>query len=399
MYTLVVNAGSSSVKFTCFGPGPDEVLAQGMVERIGLDGTRLHYQPRAGEALHQPVDTNHTGQALRALVERLTDARHGVLDSPDQVAVVAHRVVHGGEKINQPVIIDEAVKAVIREHFALAPLHNPPNLAGIEAAQEVFPDAVQVGVFDTAFHRTLPAKAYLYALPRRLYEDYRIRRYGFHGISHQYVSRIAAKMLGREPAEVNLVTCHLGNGCSITAVQGGRSVDTSMGFTPLEGLVMGTRTGDLDPAIVIHLVDHHGMSLDQVKDLLNKQSGLLGLSGGRSSDLRDIATACQQGDATAQSALEVFCYRIKKYLGAYAAAMGSVDAVVFTGGIGENSPLVRQMALEGLAGLGITLDHERNQAPANGARAVHAASSLVSLLVVPTNEEKEMAGQARSLLP
>ncbi len=399
MHTLVVNAGSSSVKFTCFGPGPDEVLAQGMVERIGLDGTTLHYQPRVGEALHQPVDTNHTGQALRALVERLTDTRHGSLDSPDQVAVVAHRVVHGGEKINQPVIIDEAVKAVIREHFALAPLHNPPNLAGIEAAQEVFPGAVQVGVFDTAFHRTLPAKAYLYALPRRLYEDYRIRRYGFHGISHQYVSRIAAEMLGRQPAEVNLVTCHLGNGCSITAVQGGRSVDTSMGFTPLEGLVMGTRTGDLDPAIVIHLMDHHGMSLDQVKDLLNKQSGLLGLSGGRSSDMRDIAAACQQGDATAQGALEVFCYRIKKYLGAYAAAMGSVDAVVFTGGIGENSPLVRQMALEGLAGLGIVLDHEPNQAPATGARAIHAASSLVSLLVVPTNEEKEMAGQARSLLP
>ena len=398
MNIIVVNAGSSSVKLTFFGPTVDTVMATGMVERIGLSGTLLHYQAGDREPLKIPVNIGNTTEAVAALARHLVDPRVGCLNSLEEIQAVGHRVVHGGEKLNQPMVIDTKVKAVIREYFDLAPLHNPPNLEGIEAAEAAFPEAVHVGIFDTAFHSTIPAQAYMYALPLDLYREDKIRRYGFHGISHQNVSRNTAEFLNRRPEDLNLITCHLGNGCSITAVKGGRSVDTSMGLTPLEGLVMGTRCGDMDPAIVLHLMEHKGLTLPQVKNILNKKSGLLGLSGGKLSDLRDIIHAMEQGDDAARNALEVFCYRIKKYIGAYMAAMGRVDAVVFTAGIGENAPLVREKTLAGLSPLGITVDPNRNRAQRSETREISPPRNPVKVLVVPTREEREIAGQVAAVL-
>ena len=398
MNIIVVNAGSSSVKLTFFGPTVDTVMATGMVERIGLSGTLLHYQAGDREPLKIPVNIGNTTEAVAALARHLVDPRVGCLNSLEEIQAVGHRVVHGGEKLNQPMVIDTKVKAVIREYFDLTPLHNPPNLEGIEAAEAAFPEAVHVGIFDTAFHSTIPAQAYMYALPLDLYREDKIRRYGFHGISHQNVSRNTAEFLNRRPEDLNLITCHLGNGCSITAVKGGRSVDTSMGLTPLEGLVMGTRCGDMDPAIVLHLMEHKGLTLPQVKNILNKKSGLLGLSGGKLSDLRDIIHAMEQGDDAARNALEVFCYRIKKYIGAYMAAMGRVDAVVFTAGIGENAPLVREKTLAGLSPLGITVDPNRNRAQRSETREISPPRNPVKVLVVPTREEREIAGQVAAVL-
>ncbi len=373
-------------------------MAAGVVERIGLNGTLLHYRAGEREPVEKPVKIRNTAEAVSVLARHLVDPRAGCLNSLEEVQAVGHRVVHGGEKLNQPMVINAAVKEVIREYFDLAPLHNPPNLEGIEAAETAFPQAVHVGIFDTAFHSTIPAHAFMYALPLELYRNDKIRRYGFHGISHRNVSLEAARFLDRTPEELNLITCHLGNGCSITAVQGGLSLDTSMGLTPLEGLVMGTRCGDLDPAIVLHLMEHNGLTLPQVRNILNKKSGLLGLSGGKLSDLRDIIDAMEQGDDAARNALEVFCYRIKKYIGAYIAAMGRVDAVVFTAGIGENSPLVREKTVAGLSRLGITVDRDRNQARSSKAREISAPDSPVKVLVVPTREEREIAGQVMAVL-
>ena len=398
MNIIVVNAGSSSVKLTCYGPTVDSVMATGMVERIGLSGTLLHFKAGDLEPVRTPVNIQNTADAVSALARHLVDPPMGCLNSLEEIRAVGHRVVHGGEKLNQPMVIDTKVKAVIREYFDLAPLHNPPNLEGIEASETAFPKAVQVGIFDTAFHSTIPAHAFMYALPLDLYHEDKIRRYGFHGISHQNVSRTAALFLNRPPEDLNLITCHLGNGCSITAVKGGRSLDTSMGLTPLEGLVMGTRCGDLDPAIVLHLMEHKGLTLSQVKKILNKKSGLLGLSGGKLSDLRDIIDAMDQGDDAARNALEVFCYRIRKYIGAYMAALGHVDAVVFTAGIGENSPLVREKTVVGLNRLGIAIDHDRNQARSSKAREISVPDSPVKVLVVPTREEREIAGQVMAVL-
>ena len=398
MHILVFNAGSSSVKFTCFGPQPDHVLAEGMVERIGLEGTMLHYEPAGGEKIQQAVQLRTTGEAAEALARCLIDPNHGCLESLEQVQAVGHRVVHGGEKISQPVVINKWVKEVVREYFELAPLHNPPNLEAIEAAEAMFPQAVQVGVFDTAFHTSIPPEAYLYALPLELYQEAKIRRYGFHGISHQYVSRAAAQYLQMEPSRFTGIICHLGNGCSVTAVKDGQSLDTSMGLTPLEGLVMGTRCGDLDPAIVLHLMEHRGLSLQETNSLLNQQSGLLGLTGGKASDLRDIIQAGQQGDANARAAVQVFCYRLRKYIGAYSVALGRVDAVAFTAGIGENSPLIRRLVLQDMDILGIKLDDRRNQAAGKGIKEIHSGDSTVKLLVVPTQEEREILGQVLSVL-
>ena len=398
MFIIVVNAGSSSVKLTCFGPTVDSVMATGMVERIGLNGTLLHYHDGHRKPVQESVKIANTTEAVEYLARCLVDPETGCLNSLEEVRAVGHRVVHGGEKLNQPMVIDAPVKEVIREYFELAPLHNPPNLEGIEAAEAAFSRAMQVGIFDTAFHSTIPAHAYTYALPLELYLNDKIRRYGFHGISHQNVSRAAARFLGRPPEKLNLITCHLGNGCSITAVKGGLSVDTSMGLTPLEGLVMGTRCGDLDPAIVLHLMEHKALTLTEVRDILNKKSGLLGLTGGKSSDLRDIIDAMDRGDEKARNALEVFCYRIRKYIGAYMAAMGGVDAVVFTAGIGENSPLVREKTLAGLSRLGITVDKDKNRAPASEAREISGPGSAVKVLVVPTREEREIAGQVVAVL-
>jgi acetate kinase len=401
MAILVINAGSSSVKFTIFGPDGKTVQAAGIVERIGIDGTRLKYRSRKGRNLDQLVPVANADQAVGTILAALTHKAHGVIGSIQEIVAVGHRVVHGGESLTQPTVIDDRVKSVISEYCRLAPLHNPPNLAGIEAGERHIPDAVQVAVFDTAFHATIPPHAFLYGLPRRFYTQDRIRRYGFHGISHQYVSEEAARFLHLPVEGLRMVTCHLGNGCSMTAVKGGRSIDTSMGFTPLEGLVMGTRCGDIDPAAVLHLMEHHHLGPAAMNDLLNKQSGLLALAGIGSNDLRDVISAADGGNPEAAVALDIFCYRIRKYIGAFAAAMGGLEVLVFTAGIGENSPEVRRRVCAGMEaadGFGIVLDPQKNALASNQARAVQAETSRVKILVVPTNEELEIARETLRIL-
>lgn len=402
MKILVINAGSSSVKFTAFNIGEYQVLANGIVERIGLTGTRLKYHRSGGEApVEKEVQVEDTRTAVGLITEHLTDGGIGVIKSVDEIGAVGHRVVHGGEKMTQPVIIDEEAKEVIKECFELAPLHNPHNLRGILACEEHFPEVPQVAVFDTAFHATIPEHAYLYGIPYKFYRDNKIRRYGFHGVSHKYVSTEAAKMLEKHLSETKIITCHLGNGCSITAVDGGKSVDTSMGFTPLEGLIMGTRCGDIDPAIVFYLMEYGHLNPDQVNRMLNTQSGLLGLAEIESSDLRDILQAMENGNKQAKSAVLAFVYRIKKYIGAYAAALGSVDAVVFTGGIGENSPLVRQLALGGLDSgelFCVAVDPIKNANTNGKACEIQSEDSRIRVLLVPTNEELEIARQTWQVL-
>ncbi len=401
MKILVINAGSSSVKFTLFDIEDYKVLATGIVERIGLAGTGLKYKRSDQATVEKEVQVKDTRAAVGLITKHLIDDRHGVIGDVHEIGAVGHRVVHGGEKITQPVIINDEVKEVITECFELAPLHNPPNLKGIEACEEHFPDAPQVAVFDTAFHATIPEHAYLYGLPYKLYRENKIRRYGFHGVSHKYVSTEAAKFLRRSLPDTKIITCHLGNGCSVTAVDGGKSIDTSMGFTPLEGLIMGTRCGDLDPAIVFYLMEYMNLNHDQINRLLNTQSGLLGLAEIGSSDLRDILHAMENGNERAKSAVLAFVYRIKKYIGAYAAVLGSVDAVVFTGGIGENSPLVRQLAFQGLESgkiFGALVDPIKN-ASANGKICeIQTIDSRIHILLVPTNEELEIARQTWQVL-
>jgi acetate kinase len=365
---LVLNTGSSSIKYQVLEMDGRTVLADGLLERIGEQGGTV------------------------------ADHREGfgrVLDSLDDLtrdlAGIGHRVVHGGERFSAPALIDDQAIEAIRDLIPLAPLHNPSNLAGIELAMAAFPGVPQVAVFDTAFHRTIPPHAYRYALPEALARRLRIRRYGFHGTSHAYVSRTAAAHLGKPPAEVNLITMHLGNGASMAAVAGGRCIDTSMGLTPLEGLVMGTRSGDLDPAIVFYLHREAGLSLDEIDALLNRQSGLKGLTG--VNDVRQVEQRAAAGDAAAAGALDLYCYRILKYIGAYAVALGRVDALVFTAGVGENSDLVRARVCKGLESFGVRLDTDRNAARSARARTVSSADSAVAVLIVPTNEELEIAEQ------
>jgi acetate kinase len=320
------------------------------------------------------------------------------MNSLKEIVAVGHRVVHGGEKITAPALIDGRVKEVIRDCFEIAPLHNPPNMEGILACEEVFPGTPQVGVFDTAFHATMPPSAYLYALPFELYQKDRLRRYGFHGTSHKYVSQEAARLLNRDKDDLKIITCHLGNGSSIAAVKAGRCVDTSMGFTPLEGLIMGTRCGDLDPAIIFYLMERKRMSVAEVNEMLNRKSGLLGLAGIGSSDLRDVEQKMLAGHAQARAAFEAFCYRIRKYVGAYTAAMGGVDAIVFTAGIGENSERVRAAVCSGLQGMGIALDPERNASRNGSAADISSPESRVKILIVPTNEELQIARETIEVL-
>jgi acetate kinase len=401
MAILVINAGSSSVKFTLFNADGKTVQASGIVERIGFDGTRLKYRSREGRNLDHPVPVADADQAVDTILAALTHQDHGVIDSIQEIAAVGHRVVHGGEHLTHPTFIDDSVKSIISECCRLAPLHNPPNLAGIEAGERHIPNAVQVAVFDTAFHATLPRHAFLYGIPLRFYTENHIRRYGFHGISHKYVSEEAARFLDLPVDGLRMITCHLGNGCSMTAVKGGRSIDTSMGFTPLEGLVMGTRCGDIDPAAVLHLMEHHRLSPAAVNGLLNKESGILALAGIGSNDLRDVIAAAEGGHPEAAVALDIFCYRIRKYIGAFAAAMGGLEVLVFTAGIGENSPEVRRRVCAGLedsGGFGIVLDPSKNAAVSSQPRAIQAASSRVRILVVPTNEELEIARETLQLL-
>jgi acetate kinase len=369
-----------------------KVLASGLVERIGEAGARLTHRPGDGQPLVVEDRVADHSEGFERIFRAFDEAGEPIGD----LAGIGHRVVHGGDRLTAPTLLDDAAIAAIADQAPLAPLHNPSNLLGIRIAMASFPDTPQVAVFDTAFHQTMPPRAWRYALPRELADELRIRRYGFHGTSHAYVSRKAAEHLGRPAAELNLITLHLGNGASVAAVAGGRCIDTSMGLTPLEGLVMGTRSGDLDPAVVFYLHREAGLSVDDIDDLLNKRSGMLGLAG--ANDMREVERRAADGDQAAAEALEVYCYRIRKYVGAYAAALGRLDALVFTAGIGENSDGVRAGVCAGLEGLGVTLDPDRNRARSGRPRTISADDAPVAVLVVPTNEELEIAEQTLAVV-
>ncbi len=390
MNILVVNCGSSTVKYQLFRMEDEdrhEVLAKGIVERIGIPGSRLECNHSGTLHIEERSVPNHR-VALEWVVQVLTGGETRVLGSIKEIEAVGHRVVHGGEKFTGSVVIDEEVLQVIRACADLAPLHNPPNILGIEACRDLMPEVPQVAVFDTAFHGTLPEYAYIYAIPYEYYEKYRIRRYGFHGTSHRYVTERAAKMMGRDVKELRLITCHMGSGVSFTAVLHGKSIDTSMGFTPLEGLVMGTRCGDIDPAIVFSLMKKEGLSAEQVEEILNKRSGVLGISG-ISSDTRDIEDAAPHNHR-ARLTLEVIAYRAKKYIGAYYAILGGLDGLVFTAGIGENSSYIRKSICTGLEHLGIFIDDERNTVRRKEA-FISRDDSPVKVMVIPTDEELMIA--------
>jgi acetate kinase len=389
---LVVNTGSSSIKYQLFEMAGQKVLASGLVERIGEAGSRLTH--RAGDA--EPLVVEDRVADHSEGFERVFGAFETGGEPIGELAGIGHRVVHGGDRLTAPTLIDDAAIAAIADQVPLAPLHNPSNLLGIRIAMASFPQTPQVAVFDTAFHQTMPPRAWRYALPADLAAELRIRRYGFHGTSHAYVSRKAAEHLGRPAAELNLITLHLGNGASAAAVAGGRCIDTSMGLTPLEGLVMGTRSGDLDPAVVFYLHREAGLSVDDIDDLLNKRSGMLGLAG--ANDMREVARLVGEGDQAAAEALDVYCYRIRKYVGAYVAALGRLDALVFTAGIGENNDAVRAGVCQGLEGLGIALDPRRNRARSGRPRTISADDAAVPVLVVPTNEELEIAEQTLAVV-
>lgn len=396
MKVLVINCGSSSLKYQLINMENEEVLAKGICERIGIEGSFLKHQPGEGDkvTIEKPMPT-HT-EAIQSVVEALTDSNHGVIKNMSEINAVGHRVVHAGEKFATSVIINDAVEAALNECIELAPLHNPPNIIGIEACKKIMPGVPMVGVFDTAFHQTMPKEAYIYALPYETYEKYKVRRYGFHGTSHKFVSEAAAEFLGKPLSELKIVTCHLGNGASIAAVKNGKSIDTSMGFTPLEGLVMGTRSGDLDPAIVTFLQDKENLTSEGVNNLLNKKSGVLGISK-LSSDFRDIEQAAEKGDKNAQLALDVYTYRVKKYIGSYIAAMNGADVIVFTAGLGENSASTREAICKDMDFLGIKIDPVRNNVRGKLAE-VSAEGSRVKVLVVPTNEELMIARDTKALL-
>lgn len=394
---LVINSGSSSVKYQLLDMADGRRLAGGLAERIGEGAGRLVHTLDRGarpQRREQHLAFADHAAALKAAGEALRADGLG-LDSPD-LAAVGHRVVHGGTRFTAPTLIDDAVLEEVRALTPLAPLHNPANLTGIEVARSLRPDLPQVAVFDTAFHATLPEAAARYAIDRAVADRHGVRRYGFHGTSHQFVSRRAAALLGREPAEVNVIVLHLGNGASASAVAGGVCVETSMGLTPLEGLVMGTRSGDLDPAVVFHLHRVGGLSMDEIDDLLNRRSGLVGLCG--DNDMREVVRRRDEGDAEARVALEVYAHRLRKYIGAYTAVLGRVDALVFTAGVGENSAAVRAAATAGLEGLGIGVDPTLNQLPPAGPRLISPPHSRVAVAVVPTDEEFEIARQTFALV-
>ncbi|MFS8501948.1 MAG: acetate kinase [Caldicoprobacter sp.] len=398
MKILVINAGSSSLKYQLIDMTDETVLAKGLAERIGIDNSMLSHTPAGKEKVEIKVDIKDHVQAVKMVIDALVHPEYGVIKDMSEISAVGHRVVHGGERFSSSVIIDDDVMEAIRANINLAPLHNPANITGIEACKKVMPNTPMVAVFDTAFHQTMPKEAYIYAIPYSAYEKYGIRRYGFHGTSHKYVTLRAAKLLERPIEELKMVTCHLGNGSSIAAVKGGKSVDTSMGFTPLEGLPMGTRCGVIDPAIVTFLMEKENMTYQQIDHYLNKESGVLGISG-VSSDFRDLEAAANDGNERAQLALDIFAYSIKKYIGAYAAAMGGLDCVVFTAGIGENNPYIRQKACEGLEFLGIYIDREKNEYTKKGKEGeISTDDSKVKVLVIPTNEELMIARETLELV-
>ena len=396
MNVLVINCGSSSLKFQLINSESEKVLAKGLCERIGIDG-RLTYQPEGGEkAVSDKAMPTHT-EAIQFVIDALTDAETGVVKSLDEIGAVGHRVVHGGEKFASSVVITDEVKAAIEECNDLAPLHNPANLIGINACEKLMPGTPMVAVFDTAFHQTMPEKAYMYGLPYEYYDKYKVRRYGFHGTSHSFVSKRAAELAGKPYDAMKTIVCHLGNGASICAVENGKSVDTSMGLTPLEGLVMGTRSGDIDPAILEFIAKKEDLDIAGLMNMLNKKSGVQGLSNGLSSDFRDLEDGANNGNKCAAIALSVFCYRVAKYVGSYVAPMNGVDMIAFTAGIGENSGTVRANVMEYLTYLGIGLDAE-----ANGKRGeeivISTPDSKVKVMVIPTNEELAIARETVALV-
>jgi acetate kinase len=397
MNILVINCGSSSLKFQLINSESEQCIAKGLCERIGIDGSQITYTPAGGEKeLNVTPMPDHT-EAIRLVLEALTNEKTGVVKSLDEIGAVGHRVVHGGEKFAQSVIIDNEVLAAIEACNDLAPLHNPANLIGIDACRKLMPSTPMVAVFDTAFHQTMPQEAYMYGLPAEYYEKYKIRRYGFHGTSHSYVSKRAAQVLGVPYESLKTIVCHLGNGASVSAVKNGKCVDTSMGLTPLEGLIMGTRSGDIDPAIIEFLAHKENKSIDEIMSILNKKSGVLGLSNNLSSDFRDLEDGYHKGDTYATCAMKTFAYRVAKYIGAYTAAMNGVDLICFTAGVGENAALVRTMICEYLGYLGVTLDQE-----ANGKRGedivISTPDSRTKVMVIPTNEELAIARETVRLV-
>ncbi len=397
MKILVVNAGSSSLKFTFFSMHNEKVLAKGMVERIGLAEPVMKYCRHDNVCIEAKVKVANCTDALKIICEKLTDPELGVIQSLGEVQAIGHRVVHGGEQMTKPVLIDERVKNIIKDCFSLAPLHNPPNYAGIEACEKIFEGIHNVAVFDTAFHQSMPPESYLYAVPYELYTKYGVRRYGFHGTSHSYVAKTTAKFLNIPFNQLNLITFHLGNGCSVAAIKKGTVIDTSMGMTPLEGLVMGTRCGDIDPAIVIRLLEL-GMSPQEVDNILNKKSGLFGVSGIGSSDMRDIIAASEAGDQQALRALRMFVARIVKYAGSYFTELGGADAIIFTGGIGEHSSYVRKLILDKLQCIGINLDDTLNEKFRGIPGIISTPTSKWKAIVMPTNEELMIARETLSVI-
>lgn len=396
MKVLVINCGSSSLKYQLIDMETENSLAQGLVERIGIEGSVLTQKVEGKDKYIVKTPMKNHKEAIEIVLKALVDGEHGVIKSMDEITAVGHRVVHGGEKYASSVLITEEVKKSIEECYKLAPLHNPPNMIGIEACEELMPNTPMVAVFDTAFHQTMPKEAFLYALPYELYSENGIRKYGFHGTSHMYVSNKVAEVMGKDIKDLKIVTCHLGNGASLCAVKNGVSIDTTMGFTPLDGIVMGTRSGSIDPAIVLYLINELKYSAEDVNTLLNKKSGVLGISG-VSSDFRDIEDAAAKGDKRAILALDIYHYRIRTQIGAYAAAMGGVDAIVFTAGVGENGPETREACLEGLEFLGVKVDKEKNNVRGK-VREISTEDSTVKAFVIPTNEELVIARDTKNLV-
>lgn len=397
MKVLVINCGSSSLKYQLIDSDTEAVLAKGLCERIGIDGSNIAHQPAGGEKVKEEAAMpNHTA-AVKMVIQKLTDEKVGVIRSLSEIDAVGHRVVHGGEHFSGSVVITEEVIRAIEDCSDLAPLHNPANLIGIRSCQEIMPGVPMTAVFDTAFHQTMPEKAYLYGIPYEYYQKYKIRRYGFHGTSHDFVSRRAAQMLGKDRKDLKIIVCHLGNGASVSAVKYGESVDTSMGLTPLEGLIMGTRSGDLDPAILSFLAEKENLTAAEVVDICNKKSGVLGLSDNCSSDFRDLVQAGEDGNAQAKNALEAYAYRVGKYIGAYAAAMNGVDVIAFTAGVGENNSEVRALIAQYIGYLGTNIDLEKNKVRGEEIILSDEGSRVVTM-VVPTNEELAIARQTVELV-
>lgn len=390
---LVINSGSSSLKFQLIGMPEETVLASGMVERIGQDSAKMKYTSEGFSSTEELKIDDHS-DALKAITNMLMNEEDGAIKDASEIKAIGHRVVHGGEDFSETVLIDEKVKSVLKDLFSLAPLHNPPNLKGIEVAEKLFPAARQIAVFDTSFHRTIPARANRFAIPDSFLKENKIQVYGFHGTSHKYVSEKAIAHLNLNNSKI--ITVHLGNGCSITAIEHGKSVDHSMGFGPFNGLIMGTRSGDIDQSVIFYMMDQLGYSSKEVSNILQKKSGMLGLTG--YSDLRDIQAEAERGNRDCQLALEMNAYRIKKYIGAYTATMNGLDAVVFTAGIGENSSPIRALVCENMEYLGMQLDEQKNENKSKGIRRISTENSKVAILVIPTNEELEIAKQVFSLI-